>query len=396
MIAVLVLVSCSRSKEISETKFVDNDEIITQEDDSMLVGESEIIQEQQPQEIEITYKVTVDFFNNEQDREVIKETILSEGKPTIKKVGTKEIKEVEEMVTDDELEIITQQDDTLEYLQEVVVQEGVLGQLKITYEETYIKGKLTDRREVKYEEIVKSEPKIIKTNSVKSEVVYDNTDLSWWYQPGKPTATISSDVAEIIEPFNVLWQIPTDEKIVYLTFDQGYEYNNNTNKILDTLKLKGVKATFFVTGSYVDRNPEIVKRMVDEGHQVGNHSVNHYRAAPTIDESLEKYINDIKDLESKVDGMSKLHRPPEGGYSQQSLSILDDLGYTTVFWSFAYRDWLTDDQPNRDDAFDKITSNIHPGSILLLHSVSDTNTNILSDVIDNIHNQGYRIGQLQP
>lgn len=394
-IILILLVSCVKSEEIEEIIEIENTHIITQEDETMLITEEVIIQESKPKEVKQIYKISKDIFNNEVNKELIKEETISQGQPTIKKVGTKEIKEVTKIVKDEKLEIIIQQDPNLEYQEEVILQEGVLGEKEVTIEETYVKGLLKSSKQLNSIEIVKAEPKIISTNSIKPEIVYDNTDLSWWYIPESPKARIPSEIETLIRDFNVLWQIPTDEKVVYLTFDEGYEFNNNTSKILDLLKKKNVQATFFVTGSYVDNNPELIQRMIDEGHQIGNHTVNHYRAAVTIQEDKQKYINDIIHLQNKVPEMTMLHRPPEGGYSQESLSILDELGYTTVFWSFAYRDWLTDDQPDPREAFNTITNNLHPGSIILLHPVSDTNTLILEDVIDEIFNQGYEIGILK-
>jgi len=414
ILAIFLLVSCSSSQEVIETKSFDNTQVIIQEDDNLLVTQEEIIQEAEPKEVQEVYLVTKDFFNNETERELIREEVITEGQPQIKKVGTKEIKRITTLIIDKELEVIYQEDPTLEFEEEQVIEVGVLGRKRVTTEEVYIKGVLQSSTEVKTDELTKAEPRIISTNTLEPETPpappappgppgpivdvddYDNTDLSWWYIPDSPKARISNEVANLISEFNVIWQVPTSENIVYLTFDEGYEYGNNTSSILDTLAQKNVLSTFFVTGSYVDNNPALVARMINEGHQVANHTINHYRAAPTIAESRQKYIDDVKDLEPKVPQLVKLHRPPEGGYSQQSLAILDELGYTTVFWSFAYRDWLTDNQPDPNEAFNTIINNLHPGSILLLHAVSDTNTEILGDVIDEIRNQGYQINQLQP
>ena len=181
--------------------------------------------------------------------------------------------------------------------------------------------------------------------------------------------------------------------------DEGYEYENNTNEILDIASEKNVVITFFVTGSYIDQNPQLVQRMVVEGHVVANHSNKHLRVSPALDVSDQTLIDDIIQLEEKYRSLtgkeiSKLHRPPEGGYSERSLAINDALGYRTVFWSFAYRDWLVDDQPKEQEAFDKIISQVHPGAILLLHAVSKTNVAILGDLIDEIRAMGYTFTSL--
>lgn len=181
----------------------------------------------------------------------------------------------------------------------------------------------------------------------------------------------------------------TEEKVISLTFDQGYE-NGFTTMILDTLKEKGVKATFFVVGDYAERQPELVQRMIDEGHTVGSHSWNHY-SMPEI--TVEKMTDEIMRLHAYMIehfGVAMtLFRPPKGEYSEQSLAVTCDLGYKTVLWSFAYADWDTDNQPNRDKALAKLIERAHPGAIYLLHSVSETNANILGDFIDAMLAEGY-------
>lgn len=184
----------------------------------------------------------------------------------------------------------------------------------------------------------------------------------------------------------------TEEKVINLTFDQGYE-NGFTGKILDTLKEKGVKATFFVVGDYAEREPELVRRMIDEGHTVGSHSVNHY-SMPELSE--EEAVSEIMDLHRYVlenfGIQMNLFRPPKGEYSERSLAITSDLGYKTVLWSFAYADWDTDDQPDPETALQKLIDRAHPGAIYLLHSVSETNATILGDFIDAMLAEGYTFG----
>lgn len=181
----------------------------------------------------------------------------------------------------------------------------------------------------------------------------------------------------------------TEEKVINLTFDQGYE-NGFTGKILDTLKEKGVKATFFVVGDYAERQPELVRRMIEEGHTVGSHSVHHY-SMPEI--SVEKMTDEILGLHEYVlenfGVQMTLFRPPKGEYSEQSLAVTGDLGYKTVLWSFAYADWDTDNQPDREASLQKLIDRAHPGAIYLLHSVSETNAEILGDFIDAMIEQGY-------
>jgi peptidoglycan-N-acetylmuramic acid deacetylase len=181
------------------------------------------------------------------------------------------------------------------------------------------------------------------------------------------------------------------EKNICLTFDEGYE-NGYTAKILDVLKQKECSAVFFVTMDYVKRNPELIKRMIDEGHVVGNHTV-HHPSMPTI--TIEKAKNEIQELHDYVEKefgyKMTLFRPPMGEYSERTLAITQKLGYKTIFWSFAYEDWKTDNQPDKATALKKIKSCTHDGAIYLLHAVSSTNTAILGDAIDYWRSEGYKV-----
>lgn len=183
--------------------------------------------------------------------------------------------------------------------------------------------------------------------------------------------------------------IMSDEKFVSLTFDEGYE-NGYTPAILDTLKEKKVKAIFFVTYDFAKDNPSLIKRMIDEGHIVGNHSYRHY----TMDEvSIEEATEEIVYLDNYIkksfDYKMTLFRFPKGEFSENTLSLANNLGYKSVFWSFAYADWDTQNPADKDEAFKTITEHTHNGEIILLHAVSATNAEILGDVIDNIRSQGY-------
>ncbi len=182
----------------------------------------------------------------------------------------------------------------------------------------------------------------------------------------------------------------TSEKVIYLTFDQGYE-NGYTTKILDVLKAKNVKATFFVLTDYAKRNSELVKRMIDEGHTVGNHSVHHY-SMPTLDiNTAKEEINGLhKYMEEQYKYEMFLFRPPMGEYSEKSLAITQQCGYKTVLWSYAYADWDTKKQMEPAVALEKLKKSAHPGCIYLLHSVSSTNAAILGDFIDYLKTQGYQ------
>ncbi len=196
--------------------------------------------------------------------------------------------------------------------------------------------------------------------------------------------------------FNALFIGDEDENVIYLTFDEGYE-NGYTEKILDTLKEKQVTATFYVTLDYVKKCPDIVKRMINEGHSVGNHTANHPSLPDCNDEQVKE---EIKELENYIcDNFSGYRtttiRPPKGEFSARTLQIAKDMGYKTVLWSFAYSDWDVDNQPDKTKAFDRITKATHNGAVYLLHAVSKTNAELLGDVIDYWHSNGYQIKAVQ-
>ena len=191
------------------------------------------------------------------------------------------------------------------------------------------------------------------------------------------------------------YYIMPNSNTIYLTFDEGYE-NGYTSQILDTLKEKNVKAVFFVTMSYVKSEPKLVQRMIDEGHVVGNHSVKH-KSMPTL--SIDRMVQEVMDLHNYMlehyGYEMTLFRPPMGEYSQQSLAVLQNLGYKTVEWSFAYYDYDPENQPTHEKAYNKIVDAVHGGALYLLHAVSEANTAVLGDVIDEFRNLGYDFALVQ-
>lgn len=187
---------------------------------------------------------------------------------------------------------------------------------------------------------------------------------------------------------NAKWLLDDDKKIC-LTFDEGYE-NGYTPQILDTLKEKKVKAIFFVTYDFASQNPDLVKRMIDEGHIVGNHSYRHYSMDEVSDDVAKEEVTYLhKYIKDKFNYTMSYFRFPKGEFSERSLQIVKDLNYKSVFWSFAYADWDPDNQTEENQAFTHICESTHPGAILLLHAVSKTNADILGKVIDDITKQGY-------
>lgn len=182
-----------------------------------------------------------------------------------------------------------------------------------------------------------------------------------------------------------------EKKVIYLTFDNGYEAGY-TSKILETLKNNNVTATFFITAHYLNTQPELVKQMIDEGHIVGNHTVNHKSMPSLTEDQIKKEVMDLHEsIKSKFNYEMKYIRPPKGEYSERTLSICNSLGYKTVMWSFAYADWDEKKQPDETKAKEMIFNNLHNGEIMLLHATSKTNANILDSVLKEIKAQGYEI-----
>lgn len=189
----------------------------------------------------------------------------------------------------------------------------------------------------------------------------------------------------------------TAQKVIYLTFDSGYE-NGCTAQILDVLKKHGVSAAFFLVGNYIEQNPELVRRMVAEGHTVGNHTYHHRDMSKLADMSaFRRELEELETLYTTVTGepMKKFYRPPQGVYSEENLKMAQELGYHTVFWSLAYVDWLNDSQPTSEQAFSKLIPRIHNGAVVLLHSTSQTNAAILDDLLTRWEELGYRFGTLE-
>lgn len=201
---------------------------------------------------------------------------------------------------------------------------------------------------------------------------------------------------EELAKYDAFYAEQTEEKHIYLTFDVGYE-NGNTASILDTLKKHNVSATFFVVGTYIESDPELVKRMAEEGHIVGNHTWHHPDMSQIAAlDTFKKELVDVEDAYREVTGeeMTKFYRPPQGKYSESNLQMAQELGYKTFFWSLAYVDWYDDNQPTKEEAFDKLLGRIHPGAIVLLHSTSDTNSLILDELIQKWEEMGYTIRPL--
>jgi len=202
--------------------------------------------------------------------------------------------------------------------------------------------------------------------------------------------------ADILERYDAVYVGDDDEKVLYLTFDAGYE-NGCTAQILDALKTHNVPAAFFLVGDYMERNPDLVRRMVDEGHTVGNHTMNHPDMSGMTGAAFQKEITGLESLFRDITGkeLLKYYRPPQGLYSGENLKAAKDLGYKTVFWSLAYVDWNNDSQPTADYAFSKLLPRTHNGAVVLLHSTSKTNAAILDQLLTKWKDMGYRFGTLE-
>lgn len=211
------------------------------------------------------------------------------------------------------------------------------------------------------------------------------------------SAPVGSAGVDQLRQFDAAYLGDTRQKRLYLTFDAGYE-NGSTEKILDTLKAHQVPAAFFLVGNYIQRNADLVRRMVAEGHIVGNHTMHHYDMSKLSDKAaFSKELTDLEDLFRETTGkeLPKYYRPPQGIYSQENLIMAKELGYKTVFWSLAYVDWNNDKQPTREQAFSKLLPRTHPGAVVLLHSTSKTNAEILDSLLTHWEQEGYTFGKVE-
>ena len=200
---------------------------------------------------------------------------------------------------------------------------------------------------------------------------------------------------ELINKYNGMALGNSEKKYIYLTFDLGYEAGY-TEKILNALKENSIQGAFFITAHYVNTASDLVQRMIDEGHIVGNHTVNHKSMPSLSDEELKKEVMKLhSQVYEKYNYEMKFLRPPKGEYSERTLSLCENLGYKTVMWSFAYVDWDEKKQPSESVAMDKIISNLHSGEIMLLHATSKTNADIMSQMIKKVQEEGYEFKSLE-
>lgn len=214
-------------------------------------------------------------------------------------------------------------------------------------------------------------------------------------EPGVPP--VGNAGVDQLKRFDAAYLGNTQEKVIYLTFDAGYE-NGCTEPILDALKKHNAPAAFFLVGTYIRQHPDLVRRMAGEGHTVGNHTMHHYDMSKISDPAaFQKELEDVETAYQEAVGkpMEKYYRPPQGIYSEENLRQAKNLGYKTVFWSLAYVDWNRDSQPSADAAFQKLIPRIHPGAVVLLHSTSQTNAQILDELLTRWEKLGYRFAPIE-
>ena len=218
--------------------------------------------------------------------------------------------------------------------------------------------------------------------------------LSFQEENQPPVPNLS---AEELAPYDAYYYYPQQgQKKLYLTFDAGYE-NGNMPAILDALKKHNAPAAFFVVGPYIKENPELVKRMAEEGHIVGNHTWHHPNMSKKSQQEFEQELKQVEEIYQQTVGspMKKFYRPPEGKFSDENLSWAKSLGYKTVFWSLAYVDWNVDAQPSKEKAFEKLLPRTHDGAVVLLHSTSSTNAEIMDELLTKWEEMGYSFASVE-
>lgn len=211
-------------------------------------------------------------------------------------------------------------------------------------------------------------------------------------RPDNQTPAADPGAPELLKKYGGLYIGDMNRKVIYLTFDEGYE-NGYTPKILDALRDNNAKGVFFITGPYLSEHQDLVRRMVEEGHSIGNHTIHHPSLPSVDDKKLEEEVLGLdRAFNEKFGKNMKFLRPPKGEYSERTLAVTQKLGYINMFWSFAYDDWYRDKSRGADYAFNIVDRNLHNGAVLLLHAVSKDNADALDRIIKNARSKGYEIG----
>ncbi|MBD8006671.1 delta-lactam-biosynthetic de-N-acetylase [Bacillus norwichensis] len=224
-----------------------------------------------------------------------------------------------------------------------------------------------------------------------------NSSIHWGFKKGSDGKQAEAGEAydNLLEKYGAFYKGNAKDKVLYLTFDNGYE-NGYTEKVLDVLKAEKVPAAFFVTGHYLESAPDLAKRIVEEGHIIGNHSWNHPDMTNISDEKIQEELERVKEKTAGLTGQTEMQylRPPRGILSERTLKVTREQGYIHVLWSLAYKDWQTDQQKGWKHAYDNIMAQVHPGAVMLLHSVSKDNADALEKVIKDLKKDGYTFKSL--
>ncbi len=235
-------------------------------------------------------------------------------------------------------------------------------------------------------------------NAYERDILLEAGEENWglgFSAEGQPPA--ANATADELKQYDAYYIGDTSKKVIYLTFDAGYE-NGYTTAILDALKKHNVSVTFFLVGNFITTSPDLVKRMIAEGHHVANHTSTHPNMSNIS--TMEAFRKELEALEKVYEDttgqkMIKYYRPPQGKFSEDNLKMAKELGYKTFFWSLAYVDWYNDKQPTKEEAFKKLLGRIHPGAIVLLHCTSKTNSEILDELLTKWKEMGYTFGALE-
>jgi peptidoglycan-N-acetylmuramic acid deacetylase len=251
-----------------------------------------------------------------------------------------------------------------------------------------ITGRLSEGNNSKYSE------ETVETIQVSQDGQYSNKLLRWGIarKPNNQTPNADPGAPQLLGKYGGVYLGDVEKKVIYITFDEGYE-NGYTSKILDALRDNGAKAMFFITGPYLSEHQDLVRRMVEEGHEIGNHTIHHPSLPSVGDKELEEELVGLdRAFNEKFGKNMRFLRPPKGEYSERTLSISQKLGYCNLFWSFAYDDWYRDKHRGADYAYNIVNRNLHNGAVLLLHAVSKDNADALDRIIKGAKEAGYTIG----
>lgn len=232
---------------------------------------------------------------------------------------------------------------------------------------------------------------------VDDALALSNNAIHWGFKKGSGGKQAEAGEAydNLLEKYDAFYKGNPQDKNIYLTFDNGYE-NGYTEKILDVLKKEKVPATFFVTGHYLESAPDLARRMVKDGHIIGNHSWSHPDMTRISDEKIHEELERVREKTAALTGQTEMHylRPPRGILSERTLSVAREQGYIHVLWSLAFKDWQTDRQKGWKYAYDNIMAQVHPGAVILLHTVSKDNADALEKVIRDLKSDGYTFKSL--